>query len=149
MKAENCPTKTNASNTLILFGIKSTPSRVRMRSAIRSTWLNRQNWKFDSRIEVHSIFLLGHEADIFGLEAESEIYKDLVQSDFHESHYNLSIKDHDFFNFIVEQCPHLDFAVKGDDDVLIVPQNLAMLIEKLNLSRVIQMRQICHSRYII
>ena len=115
------------------------PSHQAMRSAIRSTWLNRQNWEFDSGIQVHTIFLLGQEKpDLTGIEVkrEAEKFNDILQSDFKESHYNLAIKDHDFFNFIVEQCPEIDFAVKGDDDILIVPQNLAYMIDGLKTSRV-------------
>ena len=81
-------------------------------------------------------FKIFGEQKIIELTDEANKFNDILQSDFRESHYNLSIKDHDLFNFIVEQCPHLDFAVKGDDDVLIVPQNLAFLIKELTTSSV-------------
>ena len=81
-------------------------------------------------------FKIFGEQKIIELTDEADKFNDILQSDFRESHYNLSIKDHDLFNFIVEQCSHLDFAVKGDDDVLIVPQNLAFLIKELTTSSV-------------
>ena len=44
--------------------------------------------------------------------------------DFEESHYNLSLKDYHLFNYIEEKCQEMDFLFKGDDDILLIPENL-------------------------
>ena len=132
-----CPNKTRPNSTLILFGIKSTPDRNKIRDAIRNTWLNRKSWEFNPEIEIHFIFLLGRSLDQNAeISEEGKQFGDILQTDFAESHYNLSIKDVDFFNYIGEKCPQVDYVVKGDDDIMIVPHNLAYIIQGLEETKV-------------
>ena len=105
-------------------------SHLKARNAIRSTWLNRKHWQFEPDLEIHYLFLLGTEEKATVPEEEHE-YMDILQSDFMESHYNLSIKDHDFFTFIELHCPHVDYVFKGDDDILLVPENAMFHINKI------------------
>jgi len=98
------------------------PSHANQRNAIRSTWLNSTYWNFDPNIEIHHIFLLGVEDGVTVSESEHQ-YQDILQTDFMESHYNLSIKDYNFFKFIDHHCSNTDFVFKGDDDILLVPEN--------------------------
>jgi len=120
-----CPIKTNPENMLILFGVKSMPKHADIRSAIRETWLSEKYWQFNSarKIQTHHIFLLGTQ-DSVNLDEEENLFGDILQYDFVESHYNLTVKDHKFFDYIVENCPQVDYVFKGDDDILLVPENL-------------------------
>jgi hypothetical protein len=73
------------------------PHRVAMRAAIRKTWLNPEFWKLPGRnrnIVIHPIFLLGTQNG-FQLGAEAREYQDLLQYDFIESHYNLTVKENE------------------------------------------------------
>ena len=71
-------------------------SHRKQRDAIRATWLNRTHWQFNQELELHFIFFLGTEKAVT-LSKEEQHHMDILQSNFMESHYNLSIKDHDFF----------------------------------------------------
>ena len=111
------------------------PSHTEHRDVIRSTWLNPENWNFDPNIEIHHIFLLGVEDGVTVPESEHQ-YQDILQTDFMESHYNLSIKDHNFFTFIDEHCSDVDFVFKGDDDILLVPENAIYHVSQIRNSEV-------------
>jgi len=89
-----CPAKTSDSDILILFGIKSMPKRAAMRDAIRNTWLNANYWKFtgNSHVIIHPIFLLGTQNG-YNLTKEADENNDILQYDFIESHYNLTVKE--------------------------------------------------------
>ena len=110
-------------------------SRWEHRDAIRASWLNPSYWKFEDDLEIHSIFLLGNERDVWSktvwISKREQERGDILQSDFAESHYNLSLKDHDFFTYIEENCPDVDFVFKGDDDILLVPENAMFHINRL------------------
>ena len=51
-------------------------------------------------------------------------YDDILQLNFTESHYLLPIKDIAFLDYIATSCAHADFVFKGDDDILLVPDNI-------------------------
>ena len=78
---------------LILFGVKSMPKHAEIRSAIRETWLSEKYWQFNSarKIQTHHIFLLGTQ-DSVNLDEEENLFGDILQYDFVESHYNLTVK---------------------------------------------------------
>ena len=75
------------------------PKRAAMRDAIRNTWLNSQYWKFtknnDQNVIIHPIFLLGTQNG-FNLSREAAENNDILQYDFIESHYNLTVKEMNF-----------------------------------------------------
>ena len=113
------------------------PSNVDLRNALRSTWLNATYWSF-ANVTIHHVFLLGVESgqDLVSTHAEAAKYSDLLQADFAENHYNLTVKEHLFFNFIESNCPQVDFAFKGDDDSMLIPQNAYYHIQKLQTNTV-------------
>ena len=84
---------------VILFAIKSMPSHSAMREVIRGTWLNQKFWNFGPKIRIHSIFLMGVE-DGHDVQAERDTYRDILQYDFLESHYNLTVKDIKLLEYI-------------------------------------------------
>ena len=47
-----------------------------------------------------------------------------------DSHYNLPFKDVAFLKFIKNHC-RADYIFKGDDDILLIPQNLVTEIKRL------------------
>ncbi|CBY34031.1 unnamed protein product [Oikopleura dioica] len=123
---------------LVLMGIKTMPSKAALRSALRETWLNPADWadKYSSKIHLFPIFLLGEEASSISLDEEASTYEDLLQYKFTESHYNLTVKDNMFFEFFQTRtrlsCPNAHFVVKGDDDILLVPENLLGHLDLIN-----------------
>ncbi|CAG5102779.1 Oidioi.mRNA.OKI2018_I69.chr1.g462.t1.cds [Oikopleura dioica] len=120
----------------ILFGIKSMPESSNFRNSIRDTWLNPDLWtKLGFKIKV--VFIIGQKENA-NLTEEMRKNEDLLVLDFEESHYNLPYKDMAFLRFIEEKCSTADFVFKGDDDILLVPQNLINEISKIKSSSSIE-----------
>jgi len=118
----------NEGENSILFGIKTLPASSAFRKAIRETWLNPKIWKWLG-YHIKVVFLIGNPEEI-DLSEEVERHNDLLILDFEESHYNLPYKDIAFLRFIRNHC-RADFIFKGDDDIVLIPQNLVTEIEHL------------------
>ena len=87
---------------LILVGIKTMPSKVALRNALRNTWLNPADWAdaySSTKVHLYPIFLLGDDSHATNLHEEADKYGDILQYQFSESHYNLTVKDNMFFEF--------------------------------------------------
>ena len=76
------------------------------------------------------MFILGRPGEV-DLTFEMEIHGDLLVLDLEESLYNLSYKDIGFFKFVKRACFSADFVFIGDDDIIIIPQNLAYEIQRI------------------
>uniref|UniRef100_A0A667Y6U1 Hexosyltransferase n=2 Tax=Myripristis murdjan TaxID=586833 RepID=A0A667Y6U1_9TELE len=115
---------------MLLMAIKSQVGNFENRQAIRETWgqsglvkgeLNRKGGL------VRTIFLLGRQDSSTGphpdlrnlLDLESQKYKDILQWDFRDSFYNLTLKDLLFWHWLQQYCSTAVFVFKGDDDVFV------------------------------
>ena len=76
------------------------------------------------------MFLIGRPGKI-DLTREIQLHDDLLVLDFDESQYYLGYKDIAFFKYVKRACFSADFVFIGDDDILIVPQNLAREIQRI------------------
>uniref|UniRef100_W5LUG9 Hexosyltransferase n=1 Tax=Astyanax mexicanus TaxID=7994 RepID=W5LUG9_ASTMX len=104
----------------LLFAVKSTLSHFERRQAIRETW--GREGLYRGGLSVKTVFLLGSTSvDDPTLESliyfEAKKYEDLLLWDFHDSFYNLTLKEHVFLKWALHRCPHVSFIFKGDDDV--------------------------------
>ncbi|KAM8848428.1 N-acetyllactosaminide beta-1,3-N-acetylglucosaminyltransferase 2-like [Synchiropus picturatus] len=134
---------------LILLAIKSTELNFANRQAIRHTW-GKVGWvgqqrRNSSRGEadggyIRRVFLLGIEntQEQSGrkispmLEMESQFYKDILQWDFQDTFFNLTLKDVLFWRWFAKRCSATLFILKGDDDVVVnTPNMVAFLRDKL------------------
>uniref|UniRef100_A0A8C4QCV6 Hexosyltransferase n=1 Tax=Eptatretus burgeri TaxID=7764 RepID=A0A8C4QCV6_EPTBU len=113
----------------LLFAIKSSIGHFDRRQAIRESWgqegVHRNN-------SVRLVFLLGrtkpedHQPDLQDLlELENHRHGDLLQWDFRDTFFNLTLKELLFLDWLEARCPHVRFLFKGDDDVF-VNTNLAL-----------------------
>lgn len=119
---------------LILLAIKSSELNFKNRQAIRNTW-GRAGWvpgQSDRGGErrgggyVRRIFLLGKENfEDLGvnttslLRTENELYGDILQWDFKDTFFNLTLKDVLFWEWFSHHCGSTKFIFKGDDDVFV------------------------------
>lgn len=95
----------------------------KQRKIIRQTWS-----KFDS---LKTVFLLGRSLNKsvnILVEEESKIYMDLVQQDFIDSYFNLTLKTIMGLKWISQFCPNVKYVLKIDDDVVV---NTPVLISYL------------------
>lgn len=135
--------------TLLLLAIKTTEFNFVNRQAIRQTW-GKEGWVAWKRgnpsdaggregAYVRRVFLLGkkgsgpNEVNVSELlKLESRNYGDILQWDFNDTFFNLTVKDVLFWNWFSRQCPQAHFVFKGDDDVFVnTPAVLGYLQDQL------------------
>lgn len=133
---------------LIIMAIKSSELNFRNRQAIRQTW-GREGWVAGRRNDssageeggyVHRVFLLGkEETEEVGvnlselLKIESLRYGDILQWDFKDTFFNLTLKDVLFWRWFSRNC-NARFVFKGDDDVFVnTPNLITYLLDRLKV----------------
>lgn len=115
---------------MLVMAIKSQVGNFENRQAIRETWGRSGLVRGESRKRgrlVRTVFLLGRQDSSTGphpdlknlLELESQKYGDILQWDFRDTFYNLTLKDLLFWNWLQQYCPTAIFVFKGDDDVFV------------------------------
>ncbi|KAL4630740.1 UDP-GlcNAc:betaGal beta-1,3-N-acetylglucosaminyltransferase 7-like [Arapaima gigas] len=112
----------------LLIVIKSIISQHDRREVIRKTWGKEQ--EIDGK-KVKTLFLLGassNEAEKANhqklLEYEDYIYGDILQWDFMDSFFNLTLKETHFLKWFSTYCANVRYIFKGDDDVFVSVQNI-------------------------
>lgn len=115
-----CESGNEAEQVFLLFAIKSTFNHFERRQAVRETW--GREGSYDNGVQVRTVFLLGRSLQddpnldqLISLEAQQ--FRDLIVWDFEDSFYNLTLKEHVFFKWMLDNCPQASFVFKGDDDV--------------------------------
>lgn len=123
----------------LLLAIKSSPANYGRRQVLRRTWAQER--------QVHGaplrrLFLVGsdrdpREARKFSrlLELEARAYGDIVQWDFHDSFFNLTLKQVLFLEWQRTRCPDASFVLNGDDDVFANTDNMVTYLQGRNPDR--------------
>uniref|UniRef100_A0A8C3ABJ3 Hexosyltransferase n=1 Tax=Cyclopterus lumpus TaxID=8103 RepID=A0A8C3ABJ3_CYCLU len=116
---------------LLLLAIKTMEQNFKNRQAIRQTW-GQAGW-------VAGVFLLGNGrngnaggnlSDV--LRMESEHHGDILQWDFRDTFFNLTLKDVLFWSWFSRSCNRTLFVFKGDDDVFVnTPRMITFLRDQL------------------
>ncbi|KAI3368687.1 hypothetical protein L3Q82_025680, partial [Scortum barcoo] len=120
----------------LLMVIKSVATQHDRREAIRKTW-GKEQVVGGKRIK--TLFLLGkpsNEAERANhqklVEYEDYIYRDILQWDFLDSFFNLTLKETHFLKWFHTYCPGVQFVFKGDDDVFVSVDNIFEFLESTN-----------------
>ncbi|TRY90096.1 hypothetical protein DNTS_031594 [Danionella cerebrum] len=121
-----CPDhpQTNNLRAVLLLAIKTQTANFENREAIRKTWGQSGRVKSQGGHQnlVLRVFLLGKSQDLFDelkLQVESDKYGDIIQWNFMDTFFNLTLKDVLFWKWFSKQCPYAHFILKGDDDVFV------------------------------
>ncbi|XP_044029857.1 N-acetyllactosaminide beta-1,3-N-acetylglucosaminyltransferase 2 isoform X2 [Siniperca chuatsi] len=115
---------------MLIMAIKSQVGNFENRQAIRETWGRSGLVKGESKKKgglVRTVFLLGRQDSSTGphpdlknlLELENQKYRDILQWDFRDTFFNLTLKDLLFWHWLQQYCPTAIFVFKGDDDVFV------------------------------
>ncbi|KAG1939826.1 beta-1,3-galactosyltransferase 2-like [Pimephales promelas] len=131
------PDKCQQSPFLVLM-VPVAPHQVEARNAIRSTWGNESTVQGNA---VMTLFLVGltggsdSEKAQQQLEEESRQHRDLLQSNFVDSYYNLTIKTMVIMDWLATRCPQASFSMKVDSDMYLNLENLVTLLLAPNTPR--------------
>lgn len=130
---------------LLLLAIKTTTLNFKNRQALRKTW-GQAGWVSGQTRNssggggyVRRVFLMGKEdPEELGvdlsllLQLESQHYGDILQWDFKDTFFNLTLKDVLFWSWFSRSCSRTRFVFKGDDDVFInTPKMITYLQDQL------------------
>ncbi|TNN65547.1 N-acetyllactosaminide beta-1,3-N-acetylglucosaminyltransferase 2 [Liparis tanakae] len=127
---------------LLLLAIKSIEMNFKNRQAIRQTWgqVGRVAGQWSNRKggggHVRRVFLLGNRNSGVNLsealQMESDRHGDILQWDFRDTFFNLTMKDVLFWSWFSRSCERTLFVFKGDDDVFVnTPKMATFLLEQL------------------
>ncbi|XP_054831045.1 beta-1,3-galactosyltransferase 5-like [Eublepharis macularius] len=117
---------------LVILVTLSPESQSNTRMAIRDTW-GKEKSIADKRIV--TLFLLGITLDPSNqivITAESQKYRDIIQKDFIDSYYNLTLKTMMGIEWVHKFCPQSSFVMKTDSDMFVNPYYLTELLLKKN-----------------
>ncbi|XP_076010620.1 beta-1,3-galactosyltransferase 2 [Genypterus blacodes] len=126
----NEPLKCKDNTPFLILLIAVEPGQVAARNAIRQTWGNETVAK---GLAIVRLFLLGKgkSSDTFlqsSIEEESRVHSDIIQQDYQDTYYNLTIKTLMGMNWVATHCPHACYVMKTDSDMFV---NTEYLIQKL------------------
>ncbi|XP_055072585.2 UDP-GlcNAc:betaGal beta-1,3-N-acetylglucosaminyltransferase 7-like [Misgurnus anguillicaudatus] len=117
----------------LLIVIKSVITQHDRREVIRQTWGKEQT--VDGK-RIKTVFLLGVSSNQEEranhqklLEYEDQIYGDILQWDFMDSFFNLTLKEIHFLKWFSMYCRNARHIFKGDDDVFVGISNIFEYLE--------------------
>lgn len=115
-------------DVFLLMVIKSVATQHDRREAIRKTWGKEQ--VVDGK-RIRTLFLLGRSANQEEklhhqklVEFENQIYGDILQWDFEDTFFNLTLKETHFLKWFHAYCPSVRYIFKGDDDIYVSISNM-------------------------
>nr|XP_046175791.1 N-acetyllactosaminide beta-1,3-N-acetylglucosaminyltransferase 4-like [Oncorhynchus gorbuscha] len=117
----------------LLLAVKSTAIQVDRRSALRNTW-GKKGYVQGKKVKL--LFLVGKSSDTIQgyplqqvLEWESRQFGDILQWDFDDSFFNLTLKEIHFLKWFRLECRWAHYVFKGDDDVFVHTSNLVEYVK--------------------
>lgn len=117
----------------LVFVVKSAMENFGHRNAIR------QSWGFEGRFSdviIRTVFMLGAPSPLQPnqhklqnlIDIEREQFEDIVQSSFHDSYYNNTIKTVMALKWAVEHCPRSRYYMFVDDDYFVSTKNVLRFV---------------------
>lgn len=110
-------------NPFLLLVVKSLIPHFDRRQAIRQTW-GRAGVLANQTVAV--VFLLGSASSVDNfpdlqdmLNLEATLHKDLLQWDYRDTFFNLTLKEVLFLEWFSTHCSQAQYILKGDDDVFV------------------------------
>lgn len=132
---EKCGGPENSSDVFLLLAIKSSPSNYERREVLRKTWALE---RMESGVWIRTVFISGTTGDGFQkerlnklLELENREYGDILQWDFNDMFYNLTLKQVLFLEWLERFCPDVHFLLNGDDDIFANTDNMVLYLKGL------------------
>ncbi|KAM6168140.1 N-acetyllactosaminide beta-1,3-N-acetylglucosaminyltransferase 3 [Erethizon dorsatum] len=129
---QDAPAAKCAPPVFLLLAIKSSPANYERRDIVRRTWGRERQVQGTT---LRRLFLVGtaanpHEATKVNrlLALEAREHGDILQWDFHDSFFNLTLKQVLFLEWQKARCPNASFVLNGDDDVFAHTDNMVTFL---------------------
>ncbi|KAL1251176.1 hypothetical protein QQF64_018972 [Cirrhinus molitorella] len=122
-------------NPFLVLMVPVAPHQVDARNAIRSTWGNESSVQGKAVLTLFLVGLTGGPEAQQQLEEESRQHRDLVQSNFVDSYFNLTIKTMVILDWLATRCPQAQYSMKVDSDMYLNLENLMNLLLAPNTSK--------------
>lgn len=123
-----CGGPAGSSNVFLLLAIKSSPANYERREVIRKTWGQQRTLE---GAQIRRVFLVGvapRALDAAKLNHllwhEQREHRDVLQWDFKDTFFNLTLKLMLFHTWLQQRCPGAHFVFNGDDDVFVNTDNV-------------------------
>ncbi|KAK3540060.1 hypothetical protein QTP70_025378 [Hemibagrus guttatus] len=130
-----CGGPENSADVFLLLAIKSSPSNYERREVLRKTWASE---RLQSGVWIRTVFISGTTGNGFEkdrlnklLELENREYQDIVQWDFNDTFFNLTLKQILFLEWMERFCPDVHFLLNGDDDIFANTDNMVEYLMSL------------------
>ncbi|TRY58143.1 hypothetical protein DNTS_014187 [Danionella cerebrum] len=116
-----CGGPNKSADVFLLLVIKSSPENYDRREVLRKTWAKERLYK---GVWMRRVFITGTTSSGFDqkrlnrlLKLENNEHQDILQWDFNDSFFNLTLKQILFLEWMERKCPHARFLLNGDDDI--------------------------------
>ncbi|XP_060934006.1 N-acetyllactosaminide beta-1,3-N-acetylglucosaminyltransferase 3-like [Limanda limanda] len=132
---DKCGGADESAEVFLLLVIKSIPDNFERREVLRKTWATE---RLQNGVQIRRIFISGATGSGFErerknrlLELEQKEYNDILQWDFKDTFYNLTLKQVLFLEWMERNCPKARFLLNGDDDVFANTDNMVEYLQGL------------------
>uniref|UniRef100_A0A3P8WN34 Hexosyltransferase n=1 Tax=Cynoglossus semilaevis TaxID=244447 RepID=A0A3P8WN34_CYNSE len=130
-----CGGAEKSSDVFLLLVIKSSPGNYERREVLRKTWAKERPYK---GVWIRRIFISGTSESGSEkvrqnrlLELENQEYNDILQWNFEDTFFNLTLKQILFLEWLEIYCPNVSFLLNGDDDVFANTDNMVEYLQSL------------------
>ncbi|XP_011845482.1 PREDICTED: N-acetyllactosaminide beta-1,3-N-acetylglucosaminyltransferase 3 [Mandrillus leucophaeus] len=130
---QDVPPSKCAQPVFLLLVIKSSPTNYERRELLRRTWGRERKVR---GLQLRLLFLVGtasspHQARKVNrlLQLEAQAHGDILQWDFHDSFFNLTLKQVLFLQWQETRCANASFVLNGDDDVFAHTDNMVFYLQ--------------------
>ncbi|XP_076008916.1 N-acetyllactosaminide beta-1,3-N-acetylglucosaminyltransferase 3-like isoform X2 [Genypterus blacodes] len=132
---DKCGGADKSADVFLFLVIKSSPENYDRREVLRKTWAEERlhNGKWLRRVFISGTTNTGLEKERLNdlLKLEQRDYNDILQWDFNDSFFNLTLKQVLFLEWMERNCPHARFLLNGDDDVFAHTDNMVTYLQGL------------------
>ncbi|XP_014836007.1 PREDICTED: N-acetyllactosaminide beta-1,3-N-acetylglucosaminyltransferase 3-like [Poecilia mexicana] len=132
---DKCGGAEKSGDVFLLLVIKSSPANYERREVLRKTWGKERSY---NGMPIRRIFISGVSGDSYEkerlnnlLKLEQEEHRDILQWDFSDTFYNLTLKQILFLEWMERNCPNARFLLNGDDDVFAHTDNMVVYLQSL------------------
>ncbi|XP_070847702.1 N-acetyllactosaminide beta-1,3-N-acetylglucosaminyltransferase 3-like [Chaetodon trifascialis] len=132
---DKCGGADKSAEVFLLLVIKSSPANYDRREVLRKTWADERQ---HNGVWIRRLFISGTTGSGFEkirlnklLELEQRQYNDILQWDFTDTFYNLTLKQILFLEWMERNCPNARFLLNGDDDVFANTNNMVEYLQGL------------------